>query len=465
MKEITLHNGESRPTRRQFIRGSTAALAGATLLPRHLAAASSRPADAKKLNIAVVGVGGMGVWDLGGVAGENIVALCDVDLRSAKQSFEKYPDAAHYRDFRKMFDEMDKRIDAVLIATPDHTHSVIAMAAMRRGKHVYCEKPLANSVWEVRELMKAAREHKIVTQLGNQGHSSETIRTFCEAIWDGAIGKVHTVHAAVDFYRPGFCKADQLDTLKETHAIPAELDWDLWQGPVPARPYNPAYLPGVWRGWKAFGTTVLGDWVCHVIDPVFWALDLGAPTLIVAENVGDYDPVKHAVIWPCDMVLRYEFPAKGSRGPITLYWYGNGAKPPRPEGLDPDQELPAVGAYILGDKGGIVHGSHGAGDWRIFPETLRSAYQQPPHKLPRVSEPGAYLDGHHQDWLNAIRQGTRAGSDFSYGGPLTEIALLGVMALRFPGKELHWDTQNMRFTNHAEATALLKPIFRDGWTL
>jgi predicted dehydrogenase len=456
-------------TRRQFIEGTTAALAGAAILPGHVTGSSTQPSGSRpaseKLNIAVVGVGGMGAWNLGGVAEENIVALCDVDLRSAKASFDKYPDVKKYRDFRKMFDELEKSIDAVVIATPDHVHSVIAMDAMRRGIHVYCEKPLANSIWEVRELMKAAREHKVVTQLGNQGHSSETIRTFCEAIWDGVIGKVYTVYAAVDFYRPAFCKAGELSKLNEQHPVPPELDWDLWQGPVQERPYNPVYLPGVWRGWKAFGTTVLGDWACHVIDPVFWALDLGAPSVIVAENVGDYDPQAHAEIWPCDMVIRYEFPAKGQRGPVTLYWYGNGAKPPHPPGLDPDEKLPGVCAYLLGDKGGILHGSHGAGDWRIFPETLRTEYKQPPKKLPRVSEPGAYLEGHHQDWLNAIRSGGKAGSDFSYGGPLTEIALLGVMALRFPCQELHWDTRNARFTNNDEATRLLKPTFRHGWTL
>lgn len=456
-------------TRRQFMGAATGALAGGSILPGLATAASTRPATSRpasdKLNIAVVGVGGMGAWDLLGVEGENIVALCDVDLRQAAKSFEKYAHARKYRDFRKMFDETHKNIDAVVIATPDHVHSVAAMNAMKRGMHVYCEKPLANSIWEVRELMKAARQYNVVTQLGNQGHSSETIRTFCEAIWDGAIGAAHTIHAAVDFYRPAFCKVDQLAKLGQEHPIPPELDWDLWQGPVPARPYHPDYLPGTWRGWKAFGTTVLGDWVCHVIDPVFWALDLGAPDVIVAENVGDYDPQAHAEIWPCDMVIRYEFPAKGSRGPVTLYWYGNGAKPPRPEGLDADKKLPPVGAYVLGDKGGILYGSHGAGDWHLFPETLRKDYKQPPKTLPRVSEPGAYFEGHHQNWLSAIRNGGKACSDFSYGGSLTEIALLGVMALRFPGQELRWDTRNMRFSNHDEATKLLKPTFRDGWSL
>ena len=452
-------------TRRHFIGGTAAALAGAGMLPRRARAGrpATRPSD--KLNIAVVGAGGMGAWDLGGVAGENIVALCDVDLRSAKASFEKYPNAKKYRDFRKMFDEMEKSIDAVVVATPDHTHSVIAMAAMKRGKHVYCEKPLANSIWEVRELMKAAKKHKVVTQLGNQGHSSETIRTFCEAIWDGAVGKVHTVRAGCDCFRPSYCKMDQLEKLNEKHPVPPELDWDLWQGPVPARPYNPVYLPGVWRGWKAFGTTVLGDWVCHIIDPVFWALDLGAPSTIVAEKVGDYHPEQHAAIWPCGMVIRYEFPARGQRGPVTLYWHGLDERPPRPEGLPPDQKLPEIGAYVLGDQGGIVHGSHGAGDWRLFPEKLRKEYKQPPQKLPRVSEPGAYFNGHHQDWLNAIRKGGKAGSDFSIGGPLTEIALLGIMALRFPGQELKWDSANVRFIGNDEATGLLTPEFRKGWTL
>jgi predicted dehydrogenase len=450
----------TRKTRREFMGSAAAALAGITIVPRHALSASAETAPSERLNIAAIGAGGQGAWDLSNLGGENIVALCDADWRSksVQESLEKFPDARQYRDFRKMFDEMDKSIDAVLVATPDHTHAVAAMAAIKRGKHVYCEKPLAHSVWEVRQLMKAAKEHKVVTQLGNQGHSSDTIRSFCEWIWDGAIGKVHTIHAGCDGLQEHYCKIDKLVSLKEEHPVPPELDWDVWLGPAAYRPYHPAYLPEHWRGWAPFGTGVLGDWVCHVLDPVFWALDLGAPAVVQARLTEEYDLRKHADTFPKGIVVRYEFPANGKRGPITLHWYGGTQAIPRPEGLEPDAKVPGIGALVLGDKGGIMYGSHGAGGVHLFPDEKMKAYKQPPQKLPRVKS-------HHQDWLDAIRQGGRAGSDFSYGGPLTEIALLGVIATRLPGQELKWDTKAMRFTNSSDATKLLTPKYREGWTL
>jgi predicted dehydrogenase len=445
-------------TRREFVGGTAAALTGISIVPRHVLGGADQKPPSEKLNIAAIGVGGQGATDVGGLAGENIVALCDADLRSAEETFKKFPQAKQYRDFRRMFDEMDNRIDAVLVATPDHTHAVAAMAAIRRGKHVYCEKPLAHSVWEVRQLVKAAQKHKVVTQLGNQGHSSGSIRSFCEWIWDGAIGNAHTIHAGCDQFAEVYTKVGQLEKLKEKHEIPPELDWDLWLGPAADRPYHPAYLPFHWRGWTDFGTGVLGDWVCHVLDPAFWALDLGAPSTVKAEKVVNYDREKHALTFPRDFVLRYEFAAKDKRGPVTLYWYGGSERIPRVEGMDPDARPPGPGAIVLGDKGGIMHQSHGAGGAKLFPEEKFEDYKQPPQKLPRV-------EGHHQDWLAAIRNGTRAGSDWSYGGPLTEIGLLGVIALRFPGQGLQWDGPGMRFTNNDEATKLLTPRYREGWRL
>jgi len=349
---------------------------------------------------------------------------------------------------------MEKKIDAVVVGTPDHTHAVAAMAAIKRGKHVYCEKPLAHSVGEVRALMKAAREYKVVTQLGNQGHSYDTIRVFCEWIWDGAIGNVHTIHCGCSAVNSGI---DNLPRLGEKHDVPPELEWDLWLGPAKERPYHSFYLPGRWRGWVPFGNGTIGDWVCHVVDPVFWALDLGAPRTVVAE-VKDYDPKTQGDAFPKGDIITFEFSAKAGRGPITLIWHSGTEKIPRAKELEPDRKGVNTGAYVYGDKGVIMYGSHGANPVRIIPETVMRAYKSPEQKIPRVK-------GHHHDWLRAIREGGKAGSDFSYGGPLTEISMLGVIALKIPGTKLQWDAANMLFTNCDQANQFINPPYRKGWTL
>ncbi len=445
---------KSTLTRRELVKTAGAAVAVATIVPRHAVAQSGKTSPNEKLNIAGIGVGGMGAGDLNAVSGENIVALCDVDARRAANSFRRWPDAPKFQDFRKMCDAMEKKIDAVVVATPDHFHAVAAMAAIQRGKHVYCEKPLAHSVYECRALMKAAKERNIVTQLGNQGHSFETIRIFCEWIWDGAIGKVHTIHAGCAAVNSGL---DALPRLKEKHAVPAELHWDMWLGPAQPRPYHPAYLPGAWRGWVPFGNGTVGDWTCHVVDPVFWALDLGAPATITAQ-VKDYDPKTQGDAFPKGEIITYEFPAKGARGPITMHWYSGTERIPRPADLEPNRKPVETGAVVLGDKGTIMYGSHGAGGVRIIPEAKMKEYKRPEPKIPRVRE-------HHHDWLEAIRHGRKAGSDFSYGAPLTEIAMLGVIAIKFPGVKLQWDAAAMRFTNCPEANPFVNPPYRSGWTL
>ena len=440
-------------TRRNFLRTAGAA-AAFTIVPRSWLGQGQTP-PSEKLNIAGIGVGGMGAGDIGAVApGNNIVALCDVDSRRSAETLKKFPDAKQYRDFRKMFDEMEKNIDAVVVATPDHFHAVAAMAAIKRGKHVYCEKPLAHSVHEVRQLMKAAQEHKVVTQLGNQGHSFDTIRNFCEWIWDGAIGNVHTIHAGCAAVNSGL---NQLSRLKEQHPVPPTLDWDLWLGPAPQRPYHPAYLPGCWRGWVPFGNGTVGDWTCHVVDPVFWALDLGAPKTIQAQ-VKHYDFKTQGDAFPKGEIITCEFPAKGKRGPVTMHWYSGTERIPRPEVLEQDDKVVDTGAVVLGDKGAIMYGSHGAGGVRLIPQAKMDAYKRPEKTLPRVRE-------HHGDWLQAIKNGTKAGSDFSYGGPLTELAMLGVIAIKLAGTKLEWDTQAMRFINSAEANQYINPPYRSGWTL
>ena len=440
-------------SRREFL-GGAAAAATFLVVPRHVLAQSGTTPPSEKLNIAGIGAGGMGGGDINAVSGgNNIVALCDVDLRRAS-TIKKFPDAKVYRDFRKMFDEMAKNIDAVVVGTPDHTHAVAAMAAIKRGKHVYCEKPLAHSVGEVRALMKAAQEHKVVTQLGNQGHSFESCRLLCEWIWDGAIGSVHTVHCGCSAVNSGI---DALPRLKQKHDVPAELEWDLWLGPAQERPYCPAYLPGSWRGWVPFGNGTIGDWVCHVVDPVFWALDLGAPKTVVAQ-AKDYDPKTQGDAYPKGDIITFEFPAKEKRGAVTLVWHSGTERIPRAPDLEPDRKPVDTGAFVYGDKGTIMYGSHGAGGVRIIPEAKMKAYKLPEKTIPRAKE-------HHEDWLRAIREGKKAGSDFSYGGPLTEIAMLGVIALKMLGRKLEWDAQAMKFTNCPEANQFVNPPYRKGWTL
>ena len=441
-------------SRRGFLKGTTGSLAAFTIVPSFVLGGKAGAAPSDKLNIAIIGTGGRGGASVGGCGGENLVALCDVDTRRMAKACREYPRAKTYQDFRKMLDEMDDRLDAVAVCTPDHSHAVAAMDAMRRGKHVYCEKPLAHSIYEIRELMKAAHKYNVVTQLGNQGHSSNTIRMFCEWIWDGAIGDVREVHAGCG---SDYSRIDQLSKRNEKHDVPRELDWDIWLGPAKYRRYNPMYHPGSWRGWRPFGCGVIGDWICHVVDPVFWALDLGAPKTIQAEAEG-FDPKEHADTFPHGTVVTYEFPAKGRRGPVKLFWYSGRKAIPRPTDLEAGRKVPRTGAIIIGDKGKIMHGSHGAGGVRIFPEPKMKAYTLPEKTIPRVK-------GHHQDWLRAIKTGGQAGSNFDYGGPLTELALLGIIAMHKLGRKLEWDGPNMRFTNCDEANSLINPPSREGWTL
>lgn len=442
-------------TRRSFLHMAGTASAAFTIVPRHVLGQGDAP-PSEKLNIACIGLGWPGCKNVNALAAENIVALCDVDATRAPEFRAQHAKAKQYQDYRRMFDEMEKSIDAVIVATPDHTHAVLAMAAIQRGKHVYCEKPLAHSIHEVREMMKAAREHKVITQMGNQGHSSDSIRTFCEWIWDGAIGNVHSIHAGCISQN---CALNRLADLTQQHAVPSALDWDLWLGPALRRPYHPHYLPEKWRAWMPFGNGTIGDWTCHVIDPVFWALDLGAPVSVQAQ-AKDYDPKVHADTFPWGEVITYEFPARGARGPVTLTWYSGSERIPRPQQLKADRRSVDRGAVVYGDKGAIMYGSHGAGGVRIIPEAKMQDYERPERTIPRV--PGG---GHEQDWVRAIRAGKPAGSDFSYGGPLTEIALLGVIAIKMLGTRLEWNTQKSQFTNCSEANQFVNPPYRTGWKL
>jgi len=440
---------DKSPSRRAFLRSSTASALAFTYVPSRLLGAD---APSNKLNIAGIGVGGMGKRNLQNCEEENIVALCDVDSERAAETFAKYPKAKQYKDFRVML-EKQKEIDAVIVATPDHTHAVITMAAMQLGKHVYCQKPLTHTVYEARKLTEAARYHKVQTQMGNQGHSSEGTRLVHEWLNDGAIGTVRDVHVWTD--RP--VGGDPWSTWPirskpvETPPVPESLDWDLWLGPVTYRPYHPEYHPATWRGWIDFGTGALGDIGCHTLDPAFWALDLGAPSTLQATST-HWQPEVASQTYPRASIVRYHFAARGERPPVNVTWYDGRLKPPVPKGLEPGRELRSGGYYFSGDEGEMI----GA---RLVPESKMQAYRQPPKVLPRV------VTTHEGDWIRACKDGVPACSNFEYSGPLTEMVLLGVIAIRLKDQVLSWDSENLRFTNSEEANALLHIDYREGWTL
>jgi hypothetical protein len=446
-------------SRRQFTSRSALAALSAAIVPRRVLGAEA-PSD--KLSIAAVGVGGMGASNLKACEGERIVALCDVDSAYAAKTVALYPQARFYRDYRVML-EKEKGLDAVVIATPDHTHAVITMAALQAGKHVFCQKPLAHTVFEARRVTEAARRSGVVTQMGNQGHSYESMRVLKEWLDDGAIGDVTEVHAWTDRPVGGDPWSDFVQRARPTDTPPAPetLDWDLWLGPVAFRPYHPEYHPTKWRAWLAFGSGALGDMGCHILDPAFWALELGAPRTIQATST-HFEPEVAAETFPRASIVRYEFPARGARPPVKLTWYDGRLLPPIPEELEKGRALPASGALLIGSRGKILHGSHGADGARLIPEARMKEYERPPRTLRRITE------GHEGDWIRACKEGPGGVppcSPFEYGGALTEMVLLGMLAIRLKDQRLEWDSQALRFTNNEKANELLHTPYRDGWTL
>jgi len=443
-------------SRRKFLANSAIAAFSFHYIPSRLLGAN---APSNKLNIAGIGVGGMGGSNLTRCVSENIVALCDVDSKLAAKTFKKYPRAKIYKDYREMFDKQ-KDIDAVVVATPDHNHAVITMEAMRRGKHVYCQKPLTHTVYEARKITEAARKYKVQTQMGNQGHSSEHIRLLKEWLADGAIGDVKQVYAWTDRPVGGNIWSNFAVKArpKDTPPVPKSLDWNLWLGPARHRPYHPDYHPIKWRSWVDFGSGALGDMGCHILDPSFWALDLGAPETIEATSTHWQKEVSSET-YPRASIVRFKFPACGKMPPVKLTWFDGRLLPPRPDALEPGRKLPVSGALLMGDKGCIMHGVTGAESLRIIPETQMVAYKKPKKTLPRVH------NTHEGDWIRACKDGKAASSNFDYGGPLTEVALLGMIAIRVKNQKLRWDSKNMRFTNNDAANKLLHIDYRDGWNL
>ncbi|MBN2093456.1 Gfo/Idh/MocA family oxidoreductase [candidate division KSB1 bacterium] len=451
-------------SRRSFLGGSIATFATISLVPRHVLGGSGYVPPSDKLNIAAVGVGGKGRSDITSVSSENIVALCDVDddkmadsLKRIKQE-EKYQvlaeqmaKAPKYRDFRKML-ETEKSIDAVTISTPDHTHAVIAVMAMRLGKHVFVQKPLTHSVKEARILRQVAKETGVVTQMGNQGHAEEGGRLVCEWIWDGAIGPVRQAYCWTN--RPVW--ATGMDRPKEIPSVRPSLDWDLWLGPAPWRPYHPAYVPWSWRAWCDFGTGALGDMGAHIFDHAYWPLKLEYPTRVQASST-----VFNGESWPIAETFHYDFPARGNMPPVKLTWIDGGLMPPRPDELEPGRQMGDTdgGVLFIGDKGIIMCGCYGRNP-RIIPETKMVEYKRPAKSIPR--SPGI-----HEEWVEAIKKGTKSTTDFEYSSKLVECMMLGNIAIRMTSKNkvLEYDGEKGEITNLPEANEFLIREYRNGWTL
>jgi len=407
-----------------------------------------------KLNIACCGIGGRGADAVKGLESENFVAFCDVDEERAAKTIEKYPDVPRYSDFRKMLEKHDKEIDAVTVSTPDHMHFPIAMAALSLGKHVFVEKPLTHTISEARQLAKTAREKKVATQMGNQGHAGEGIRLLKEWIDAGVLGEIREVHSWTD--RPGKIWPQGAfsapDHSKMIPVVPKTLDWDAWLGVAQPRAYDPAYLPFNWRGFWDFGTGALGDMGCHLLDGAHWALQLDAPTRIEAIRAND-----NLVTGPSASIITFEFPARGKFAPVTLKWYDGGLIPPPPADMEPGRTLPDNGTLFVGSKATVLANLYYQ-SVRIVPETkMRELAPSLPAKtIPRIE------GSHFMEWVRACKGGPAAGSNFDVASKLTELCLLSNVAVRAK-RPLDWDAANMRITNLPDVNQYLTKQYRPGY--
>ena len=429
------------------------------VVPRHVLGGPGYLPPSERVNLAGIGAGGMGGGDISTHAknGANIVALCDVDDNAG--AFRAFPKAKRYRDFRELIDKEANNIDAVTVGTPDHIHAVASMAAIKAGKHVYCQKPLTHTLHECRTLTKAAKAAGVMTQMGNQGHASEGSRLTNEWIQAGVIGEVREVHVWSD--RAGTMWKQGIKRPTEKVAVPAHLDWNLWLGPIKERPYNPIYAPMGWRGWRDFGTGALGDMGCHIIDHPVWALGLGAPTTVEASVTLDGSVLDggkpNLDSFPFAAIITYEFPARGSLPPVKMTWYEGGLMPPTPAEMPAGQRLDGNGVLYVGSKGKMHHGSHG-GMPRLLPASLHEQAKLVPKTMKRSP-------GHYEEWIQACKGGPVPVSNFEYAGPLTEIVLLGVLAMYAPGQRLEWDSVNLKVTNVPGVNQYLHTEYRAGWSL
>jgi hypothetical protein len=468
----------SRITRRSFIGTTSAAATGLLIVPSNTIAGLGHKAPSDKLNIAGIGIGGMGRGNLERMATENIVALCDVDWGVGRNNvpkiFETYPKAARYYDWRKMYDEMGKSIDAVMVATSDHNHAGPTAHAITMGKHAFTQKPLTHSVYESRLLTKLAAKYKVATQMGNQGSSAEGVRLACEWIWNGEIGEVKKIEAYTN--RPIWPQG--IPTPTEAQPVPETLKWDLFIGPAKPRPYNSAYHPWIWRGWWDYGTGALGDMACHVMHPIFTAMKLQYPTRVIGSSTPftqDSPPMAEIVhlTYP---ERRKPDDIKINLPEVNVTWYDGGLKPEFPESW-PVKRVQSSGVLFHGTKDILVCGEYGTD-----PILLSGRVPEVPKKLRRIEV------SHEQDWIRACKESPAsrvpAASDFAVAGPFNEMVVMGVLAVRLQAlnKVLHWDGPGMKFTNLTDtdkislsrtesidarpfAEELIKHTYRNGFTL
>ncbi|RYG05387.1 MAG: Gfo/Idh/MocA family oxidoreductase [Chitinophagaceae bacterium] len=471
----------SGSSRRKFLQTSSLAAAGFFIVPRHvLGRGHVAPSD--KLNIAGIGVGGKGWSDLSEFAKSpnvNIVGLADVDDRQAEKAVKKWPKAKHYRDYREMLEKESKNFDACSISTPDNVHAVATTAAMALGKHVYTQKPLTHDIYEARMVTEAAKKYKVVTQMGNQGGSGDGVRLAKEMIDAGMIGDIFKVECWTN--RPVWPQGNPTPT--GNFDVPKELDWNLWQGPAKAIPFNPNYLPFNWRGWWAYGTGALGDMACHIMDPVFRCLPIDYPTSVEASV---------ATIWremwndsvnldsaPASSMIHLTYPRKDGKGDVKVTWMDGGLLPQRPDEMLPDEQMGNWdgGVIFHGEKGKLMADCYGANP-RLLPTAKMKTVTLPKQTIKRVPE------GHYLQWVNACIAGYGKGetsSPFEYAGPFTESILIGNLAIRsfflknangkgwddkyLGRKKLLWDSKNMKITNFDEANAFVRRDYREGWKM
>lgn len=498
-------------SRRDFVASTATLAAGAMIVPRVVLGGPGYRAPSDTLNIACVGIGGMGMNNMAQMLTENIVAVCDVDFPFVERNIdgrlkprqgqpspqnlqlaEAYKKAAKYVDFREMLAKQ-KDIDAVMIATPDHLHATIALAAMQLGKHVYVQKPLAYSVYETRLLAKAAAANpKVVTQMGNQGHSMEGSHRIIEIVQSGVLGTIRNVHVWTDrpvrywaqgIPRPRPAGAAVVNSnprpqwnmgtvdnavrnfmASNDHSPPEGFNWDLFLGPAPEIAYHPAYHPFAWRGWLDFGVGAIGDMGAHLIDQSFTSLGLTYPTSITASSSPWGGGAQNPATYPLAMTAQFEYPAVGKRGPVTLHWYDGGLLPPRPSLMPDDAPISnpgsdGGGAMLVGDKGMLIHETYGNRP-RIYPESVAQKAERVPKSIPRITV------SHEQNWIQASKGEAKASSPFEQAAPLTETMLLGIAALRAgQGRKVLYDAANMQFTNAPEANQYLTRVYRKGWEL
>ncbi len=441
------------PTRRDFI-ATGAAVLGFNIIPRHVLGAPGAPPPSEKLNIGCVGIGGQGggvTRDLATFANVHIAALCDVERKHEATMAKAYPGRPFYTDYREML-SAEKGLDAVMVGTPDHWHAPISIAAMKLGKHVYCEKPLAHTIEETRIMARVAAETKVVTQMGNTGHASEGLRLTKEWIDAGAIGEIGEVHVWSD--RPGtYWDSQGRARPTEKLPVPDTLDWNQWQGAAPEHDYHPLYVPRKWRGWYDYGCGALGDMMVHNADPAWFALDLGAPIAVEAQT-----SATNADSFPLWSVVTWHFAAKAGRGPVRLTWHDGGKRPAPPPGFDPARKIGDNGILFLGDKGSIIAPGW-CGTPRIVPESQMRSFKLPPRSLARSP-------GHREEWVVACLAGKPedAKANFAYAAPYTEALLTGVLPIRL-GKRIDWDSAAMKAVNAPEADALIRKSYRKGFEL